>query len=147
MPRIPHVGEFDWNFPEMTKGGMLGSSDHLCLLFHLDLDNGEPKDSVCSESTGYINGRGVDPRRCKCVNPVPDTETRVIPPIAKAIGLLISEQDWARGMIVSCMAHCNGQVFYLVASGFSKREPIKYPTKFIESLVRKIVRGLEQPKT
>lgn len=146
MPRIPHVGEFDWDFPETTKGSQLGNTDNLCLLFCLYLDNREPKNNAGSESTGYLNGRSVDPRRCNCINPVLDTETHVIPQIAKTIGMLISEQDWARGLIVSCLAECDGQVFYLVGSGFSKNNPVEYPTKFIESVVRKVSRQLKQQK-
>lgn len=143
MPRIPHVGEFDWDFPNMTKGGLLGGSDNLCLLFRLNLDSGEPRNAI-HESTGYMGGRNANPERCGyAINPVLDTKALVIPEIAKTIGALISKQDWTRGLIVSCAGGSDGQVSFLVASGFSESNPIRLPTKFINSVVRKVTKELK----
>lgn len=148
MPRIPHVGEFDWKFPEMTKSGQLGTTDHLCLLFHFDIDDWKSEGGESGESVGYLNGRCANPRRCNCINPVfPDTETHIMPQIAKTIGLLISEQDWTKGVIVSCLPLCDRQISFLVASDFSMNNPVEHPTRFIESVIRKIVKDLKRQKS
>ena len=150
MPRINRIGEFDWQFPDAMRPE-LRLNGACCLYFILSFDDNAWKEVGVNnyESIGYSLGRNQSPTQSGGLVSCFEEDTAILNSRAREIGRFISLQEWSTGVLVSYDCIHKQSAIYMVGTPYHaysipetlpsrSQLEIRYPTRFIEALVRKI---------
>src|SRR5882724_10918387 len=142
MPRIRNVGDLDWQEPMRGRNTIFTRKDCINVRLLLDKKIGAPT-IISPEKVLYAMGANlsftIDSER----DIIAEENTRYLPSLAREIGRKFSlEKDIPEVEVSLCDPHLK-RIEYRLGVG-DVFESFRFPTKFIESLARRVNKWVKE---